>query len=510
MRARPASVLAVAILCAGLVVGSPAQAGRGQANPAPSIAARPLIARAELLSRGFSAGERVHALMGCAAADAVEDRTEAVDWFLEAFHLAKLQLPPSHNRAADEEGVVMMLSGVDLPEALRLFSQQDLPSDWEKPDELSEDLRASASVPVFHALIAAKGLQSVPMIESMAQSLGGSGQYPYDAISQAVGILGAKDVSAAQLLLGQAIAFGAHDPGYSSTPRAYIRLLQQSQAYATPPLMVEGLSTALRLIQWDREHRPTEVAMQVKTPHGAAQFHSMDDYLVFALLPLLQKYDPERVESIRQQNPFLATLPSITADTPLHPFAAILSDPAQSGAGMEFAREQAITRLPLTDGEGIRALANQMATPYGHALGLTMAAQANGQDRNQAAIWLDQAAKELDTLPDDQVRRRLQLAAQLVTAYSSLHRPDKAQAIAEDAIRRGAHAYDEDLRAHPDRPSYQLAGVQGMASLVTSIFQKMAAPNWLIDQIENLRETELQVRLLLAAVTGLQLQARQS
>ncbi|MGH9413459.1 MAG: hypothetical protein ACRD0Y_06930 [Terriglobales bacterium] len=494
---------------AAAICGSPAQRGV-QSSPKPTatgISIPALIRRAESLSTNFSPSERVMALYQCGGAEILYDRGRAETWLNQAFAMARSKLSPSHARSADEEGIVEAMAQVDLPRAVELFREQDTPS-WGTPEQMHEDIRASAAVYLFPAILSSHGGKTVATIQSLSDWLGATGEYPYRAITSVITAIGAKHPNQARSLFAQAITYAGQDPGFLSTPPEFVQLLLKTQALVPSGLMGQGIDTALTLIQWFRKHDPLPSVVQAATPHGTAHLPSIADYLLYSLMPLVKEYDPERVEGLRQQNPYLAGLPVISPGIQLHPAGAILSRRNQSAAGLEFAREVQLGRLPSSARKRILALTHQMTTPYGRAYALAVAAAAQGGNAAQSESWLQQASKELDDLPANDFHRRLQLATRLTRAYLDLGKPQKAHPLAEAAFALGVKAYDRDLDNHPGKASYLVDGASGLRSLVVGVFQQAKDPQWMLNDIENLNQPELETSLLLGVVMGLQENAR--
>ena len=117
----------------------PPRIPRMHQNDSPS--ALVLLKEAVQLSHLFNVDERADVLIDAGEVAAQIDTQSANTWSKGAFALS-MDMPSGQDRAATQKNALRTLALNAPAEALRFYRKQDLPSNWGKPSEMSEDPRA--------------------------------------------------------------------------------------------------------------------------------------------------------------------------------------------------------------------------------------------------------------------------------------------------------------------------------------------------------------------------------
>jgi len=460
------------ILCASALSESPhvsVQAGKGGGTPGSALA------ESYQLGRGLVPSERAILLNYLTRTAAEHHLACTASWAEENLRLAR-QLPMDWNRLAIEKNAVVALSYAKPDRAMTLLRSMDLPvSDG---FGFPEDVRSDGATIIFQNYWSAHRPKGLPELRAEAVYLGQTGQYPYRGIRSIVVDLAAvlpkepgQLPAVARSLVLEAYSFYEHGSKFQIEDDDFVEFLQALHTVLPMPLLKQGLDLAVeRLLDTDRPLDKQNYVAHVQTDKGTATFHRRQEKLLFDLLPLVRAVDPDWAAQIVRRNPTLGQADGysgkeLAVEGIIQPGETASSE--QQSYGLQQSRAKEAGQLAATDPEAAMRMAQTIADPSLRTVALANIASAVGSSAPSQAGEIEKAiANTLPAIKDSQ-DRLLALSAQAKAAAAA-----GDMAGFRDALNRcftlGEELFEEELDAHPGRPTYTSPSYNALDGLVTS------------------------------------------
>lgn len=463
-----------------------------------------LLHEADILSRPFAPEERAELLLTMAQTAAPFDAARAKSWSLELFRITTEQLRHGMYREAMQKDALVTLAQNDPILAAKLYKQQDIPNISDDPKML-EDTRSFGARTLFPALWGREGPAAITTIESLADYLGSTGQYPYHAMADIIVRLSEKEKSKATALFSQAVSCLPRDPGFADTNREYVDFLVKTHKVATAALLQQALSEAFASIDKAEAKQQFARHYEVSTQKGSVEFNSDREFLTFRLLPIVKQFDPDWAERLKQQYPSLRMSPSVEIGDNPTVAASMSNDPNESPAAMKEAADEhrliQLTEIGVADPKRAAEIARSISNPDMRTIGLASIAPGYAKvDNNTAESWLKYANGQLETMKDE--GNRLQLLLALAKAAFAEHHEQEGLDFTMKAIDLGEELFARDERANPGKMAYETTGEQEVVEIVTVACEKLPRPVSILDRVHKIRSSALQVHALVAAAKG--------
>jgi len=411
---------------------------------------------------GFPPSERIEILVHAAEAAAPLDAQRADAWSRQAFDLA--QQISSEDRLAMEKNALRVLAINDPDTALSLYRQQGSPLQEAKPGEpLNEDPRALSVPSIFSVIWSRKRRSYLDRLQSLAAYLGETGQYPYRPMSSIASDVGKSDPKRARGILKDATRFYASDPGFITTNGEFVDFILKTHDVANRTILRSELDAALHGLEHPRVSYASQIKFRISvtTPLGDTQFDSETDYLLFRLLPLVKLADSKAAKKLVATHPPLQHAPAIGVDTPV----AMAGAASPTGTASDERMRRALDRhrvfrssqMANTDPVQALAVAEQIGDATLRATALVqLAPHYQHIDGLRADDWLREGSERLSSDAND--LDRLQLMVALISADVALQRKEAARQLLPRALQLAQQIVSDDLRTHPDKPTYALNG----------------------------------------------------
>src|SRR5215469_3679236 len=375
-----------------------------------------LITQARALSEGFSAEEQADLLLDILDTPAGRSPENGKKWSLELFSISKRQLKPGPYRAAIQQNALIDLTKVDPSEAARLFKAQDTPDMWDQPGRV-EDFRTWVARDLFPKLWAQSGMASLRKIKEFADWLGSTGEYPFVAMISIVQGSAKFDHSVAEGLVSDAVSFYLTNPPFGNKHKEYTAFLLGVANVSSPPLLSKAIEAELDALERESKNpdpHQMRFMTQVTSPQGTVQFSQQAEYIVYQLLPLIDRLDPDWAKEVRRKYQVLQYLPTRSPDAGIGRATGVAILPNTSPSSSEVAaamddnRIFQVTKLAESDPAQAGEIATSIQDPGRKAIAQATLIPAYGKvDSRKAANWEEEAVHELDRLPPGKVKLRL-------------------------------------------------------------------------------------------------------
>jgi len=475
-----------------------------QARSKPQAVVSPIsvFSEARTLSAAFPPDDRAVVLYQVAAAAESFDHRACKAWSLELFRVAKDQMG-SNNRQAMQKNALVVLSAVDPKLAADMFKQQDLPDFKE-----GEDYRVWAAGPLFSSLWRREQQKSLHTIKSLSIWMGDTGEYPYAAIAEVMLELSKTGHGA---LVNDLFADGEY--AYETSSR---RFLGASQDYVDFLLRVHSivdralLSGSLRNLvsQLEDTILPDKPKIQVRVDNrsGTHSFNSIEDGLIYRLLPLIKDTDPELAESILRRNRAISSepLPAINENNTWRAVALQDTQLGQAEVNGAFQKQslQGALDIAAQDPNQGMLLARRIDDPEMRDIAMaSIMPQYLATESNVSGSELTDIERRFAKMRPDEHKLKLEVA--LIRTYFALHRYADAQALVNRAFDLGTELVSEDMLAHPGRNTYPANGAEDLFSLANYLGEHAPDPAAAWGLIESVHDDILKGELLAAFGRGL-------
>jgi hypothetical protein len=482
---------AVALLCQS--------SSQEQSMPSPSA----IFHEAHALSSNFRPDDRAVVLLAVANGVRTIDIAACRAWSLELFDVSR-RLMASDNRRAMQKNALVTLSSVDPKLSARLFKQQDLP---DSDHETYEDNRVFAAGPVFSGLWRIEGRKSLATVRNLANWMGGTGEYPYQAIGEMILELnknGYRD-SAQALFADAEYAYEGASAGYLSTNEAYVSFLLTAYPATNHALLDKGLRSAVESLEHAAEKDKRDIQVQIQNRSGAHAFSSEEDALLYRLIPLLKNVDPDLADSVLHDRKALGTesFPLIGETSTWHGVVSS-TQATRSDVSFAFDRQSLEDVLAAKQEDPKRAvlLSDRIATPELRSIALaSVLPEYIAVEPSDGKHKLNDIEAQLGSMRPDKLK--LELEVTLVGTYLDLHRDADASALAGKAFDLGTELIAEDMLAHPGQYMYTANGMRDLFDLANLMGRKAPQPWSAWQSIEQVQDDTVRAELLASFGKGL-------
>jgi hypothetical protein len=469
-----------------------------------------LIAQAEGISRNFSPEERADLLLDILDTPAGDSAENGKKWSLELFAISKNQLSPGPYRAAIQKNALIDLTKVDPSETVRLFKDQDTPEMWAQSGRV-EDFRAWVARALFPKLWEKAGISSVAKVKEFADWMGSTGEYPYVAMVGIVQAVARDDEAKAEELVSDAIGYYETNPSFLNKHGEFTAFVVGIADQVRPPLLAKAIESEMDALDAEKKNADSDqmkFTIQVTNSRGTVQFSQQAEYIVYRLLPLINRLDPEWAREIKDKYEVLKYVPAQTADGAASRVTGVAfssetspSDP-QVSAAMDDHRLFQVTQLAQSDPAQAAEIARSIQDSGRRVIAqVTLISAYRRLNSAEAAGWRDEANRELDRLPVGKVKLRLMVA--LATSALSEGERDRALALFGKAFDLGELLFGEDLKENPGKMAYTVEGEEELASLVASFSKERKVFPAVFDEIKGVHNDVLKAKLLVAAEKGI-------
>lgn len=467
-----------------------------------------LITEAEAISRGFSPEERADLLLDILDTPAGSVPESGRSWSLELYSISKNQLTLGAYRAAIQKNALIDLAKVDPSEAAKLFKTQDTPDMWNQP-VLMEDYRAWVARTLFPKLWSHSGMGSLPGIKEFADWLGSTGEYPYVAMIGVVQSVAKVDGAAAEGLVSDAVAFYKTDPPFVNKHREFTPFILGIADHVRPSLVSTAIEAELDALDAEKKKadaNQVKYAIQATGSQGTVQFSQQAEYMVYRLLPLINRLDPNWAKQVKEKYEVLRYLPQ-TADAGATRVTgvAVMPDKQASGADIAAAMDDhrlfQVSTLAQSDPKQAAEIAASIQDPGRRAVAQAVLIPSYDKlDSQRADGWREGAAAELDHLPPGKTKLKLLVA--LANAALGEGKRELALDLFGKAFDLGQMLFAQDLKENPGKMAYATDGEEDLAVLVTDFSKDRKVRTAVIEQTRQVRNDVLKAKLLVAAAKG--------
>jgi len=420
-------------------------------------------------------------------------------WAQENFRLAQ-QLPMDWDRLAIEKNSLTALSYVNSRRAMELLRLMDLPV-ADDDGSFPEDIRSDSAEIIFGNYWRDTKHRGLPKIRTVAAFLGQTGQYPYLAIAPII-----TDISAGSSRPSEQLPENARSlllDAYSSYSRGskfgiedaeFVEFLRKVHPILPTPLFRQGLEAAVeRLLNGDATNRTIAYVANIYTDKGVATFHRKQQQILFDILPLVREVDPNWANQIVQQDPALGQGGGNSGKVVSSEGVFSADGSEQQSDGLEQSRAQAAGDLAQTNpGEALR-LAQTITNPALRTVALANIANIVGKTTPGQAVDIEKAIGDTMPLIKDS-EDRLQASAALARTAAAAGDTATFLAKVDKCFTLGEELFDEDLIAHPGRPTYDAPAYYVLRDLVQS--GASIDPVTITSKVHQLRSFPLEAFLL--------------
>jgi len=466
-----------------------------------------LLDQAHGMTPQFRLEQRAWTVFHAADVAAPLDPQRARKWGLEAWELAK-RLELGQSRAALQKDALRDVAVADPDLALRLYRKLDLPAQWDAVHQTTEDVRSLGYANTFFKPVWERGgPRYVARLRRLARFLGGTGQYPYAAMSRIAIDISKAHPRSARKIIQDATTYFRRDPGFTSTNKQFVRFILATRAIASAKLLQTGLNAAINGLEAPpRTFTNRTWSITIKTPLGDAKFDSEHQALLFQLLPLLKSVSPGGASQLVKRYASLRDAPAIAIDTPMTWSGSVsmagTADSARMRLKQDESRVFAVREAAESDPKGALAVANTISDPDLRTIALVWLAPAYAKvNAGESDSWLSEAKAKVPAITED--GKRLQLLAALVrTLANSGHYVD-AQPLIGQAFDLGEAVASRDWQDHPESLADSVAGSSELGEIAASVIQLDAASEAVISRINHVQNDPLRAQLLIEAARGI-------
>jgi len=268
---------------------------RATSSKEPKSEGERLIAQAQAISSGFSPEERADLLLDILDTPAGRFVDNGRKWSLELYSISRRQLQPGPYRAAVQKNALIDLANVDPVKAAQLFKSQDTPDMWNQPGRV-EDYRAWVARALFPKLWDKSGMSSLIQLKDFADWMGGTGEYPYVAMIGIVQAVAKVDETRAEQLVSDATGFYLTNPPFANKHREFTTFILGIADHVHSSSTRRAIEAELDALESEKKNTdPNQVkfVIQASDSRGTVQFNQQAEYVVYRLLPLINRLDPE-------------------------------------------------------------------------------------------------------------------------------------------------------------------------------------------------------------------------
>jgi hypothetical protein len=466
-----------------------------------------LLDEAHQMSHAFRPEQKAWIIFDATEVAAPIDPRRGNQWALEVWDLAK-QLEPGQSRIALQKNALRDLAINDADRALRLYRQQDLPSQWGAAHNTTEDSRSLGYAnTIFKPVWERRGEPYLSRLESLANFLGATGQYPYAAMSKIALDESKSDNRHPRKILRDATKYFQRDPGFMTTNKEFVKFVLATRKIASAQVLRGELNAAIAALEAPpRNFTKQTWRITATTPLGNASFDSQNEALLFQLLPIVKNAIPERAPELLNRYASLRKAPAITSDTPVVLTGVVslegTADAARMQSRADEGRVYKVQSSADTNPQEALSIARQISDPYLQMVALLSLAPAYSKvDAKEADSWLSDAKSQAGSVNDK--GKRLRLMTAVVRAQLALGRDTEAEPMIQQAFDLGEAIFLLDMQDDPDKLSYSVAGYDELTDLTTSVVKAEVNQPATISRIAKVKNDILRATLLIYAAKGI-------
>ncbi|MGH7181669.1 MAG: hypothetical protein ACREJN_06815, partial [Nitrospiraceae bacterium] len=251
-----------------------------------------MLGLSHAMATQLSPKDGVELLVHLADVAGKKNSEEARQWNLEALRLAR-DMTAGRERAHYEGEIIRGLASVDSTAALVLLPTLEFPLSWE------DDCNDGTIAAVFQGF-----LQQHPddweRLATVAEGLGESGKYPFDAVQILVRQIEGKHPEMATSLVQQAIQFynvSAHDPCSNNRMAALLARNSELIPGSSMKAAVESLLSNLS----NGDHGSLENRSGSDPSLDQKRLSSLEQSTVNMLMALINSLDPQMAQKLKQK-----------------------------------------------------------------------------------------------------------------------------------------------------------------------------------------------------------------
>ncbi|HKS76723.1 MAG TPA: hypothetical protein VJQ82_26140 [Terriglobales bacterium] len=469
------------------------------------VSSERLLQNAYLFSRELPDDERAWLLAELTMPSAKWHPGLARPWAEEQFRIAN-QLS-GYNRLAIQKNAATAMAWIDPTRALQLLRQCDTPASAEMDNE---DIRGVAARTVFKRYWDKQGVAGLGRIESTADRIGDTGQYPYGAMRPLILEVSRRNPARGLTLIGEAVTYYGRGSLFQSADEEFIDFFKEVRGLMPPAVQREALEAAVKNLTKNSGERETQHwQMRVYTSKGVAEFHTLNAKLLFDILPMIREIDPDWAKRLVQDHAELAQTDAGMGKVLSQEGGVVMSKPDNPPSPaelatkeqylMEVSRLQQIEEIAAKDPDQALTLAMSINDPARHAMGLAYAAAGFGNHPEQASQLLSQSQQSLSSMKRDD--EKLEAFVAIAQSAASLHDIPRAREAVEKGLDLGEQVYEESRKQHPEWPVYSWEGQEDVQKL-TELGTRIDAAQT-VGRVEQIHDHALQAYLLIAASRAL-------
>jgi hypothetical protein len=260
-----------------------------------------LLRNSYLIGRDFVPAQRAFLLFHLATAAENISPDLSKQWAKDLFRVT-FELDPDWNRSALQKNAVAVLATTDPVQAFRLLATM---SPLPNQPILPEDLRADAAKTVFLDYWNNKKTKNrLQAIRVRASAIAADGQYPFSAVSPMLRYLLERDESAGLAWFSEiCLAYQQGNPNIRAANPEFVAFVQDFWPTMPTSTRREVLSVLIpKLSEKDTFASSGAYLTRVKTSFGSFDFSSLNEELLFRVLPLVREADPEWAERLIKEH----------------------------------------------------------------------------------------------------------------------------------------------------------------------------------------------------------------
>ena len=424
------------------------------------------------------------------------------EWAVELFWKARNSRTDSGSM---ELSALMALSGIDPILAAELFAHQQVPTD----KNATQDLRCTAAGPLFTALWARQGLDSLETIESLADNLGSSGQYPYQAMTGVILDVHKQDENRAQQLFSNAAGFFRAGSRFPQNNQLFVDFLLDTRAVPAPAILRHAVETVLDAVEKSAEEKKEEATLRLEllTEQDTLNFTSEEEILIYRLLPLIRQLDARWAASVLKRHENLSTYPTLGLEDEYTEGGVEVQDPGSTSEArvqqaFDFGRMREAVQTAATDPERALSLLERIVTPHLRHIALaSIVSRYTSVDPAKAAELLGEVEDGLESMETSPEKLRVQVA--LAEAYLKSDRAADGKDLIRKALDLGHELFRQDRLANPIKPLTATVAFDALVKLASLMGISSEQPWDALESIRRVQNDVLRTSLLVFFGKGL-------
>ena len=407
-----------------------------------------LLAEAYHASKNFDEYDQATILAFMAESVAPMSTENAQDWAIHSFRLSRAI------NSGTQINSLITLSEIDPESVVKLLAEYEtrrIPVPY-------QGIQCSLSGPLFSALWARHGLDSLDEINQLAKTLGTNRYYPYNAVGDLLPRIHSRDKASVRRIYSNAMDFFDFDSSSYSDYHMLVdfilntyNLIPKGELQAHLNSLVNSL---LKLVE-PKLANPILIKMRLK--HRTLEFASERDLLIYRLLPLLRYASEASAESMLRDNMHLASYPVLDLRDDygygmVRLGESVDSEDKNRATFDYFLLEEVEEKAEEMEPGEVLTLIDQIITPHirQRALATILAKDLRSDLAEPKSILLD-IQNGLASMKPSIVK--LQLQVDLARAYLSRGLFDQGLELLSRALDLGLELYRIDQMENPTKPT---------------------------------------------------------